>query len=33
LRMAPGFPVVPAAEELDWKAYLVALPPTSIMKG
>ena len=33
LRMAPGYPVLPAAEELDWKAYLVALPPTSQKKG
>jgi FkbM family methyltransferase len=24
--MKPGFPVVKALEELDWKAYLVALP-------
>jgi FkbM family methyltransferase len=26
-RMAPGFPGVPALEALDWKAYLVAMPP------
>jgi FkbM family methyltransferase len=25
--MAPGFPGVPAMEALDWKAYLVAMPP------
>jgi FkbM family methyltransferase len=27
-RMQPGFPGVAALAELDWKAYLVALPPT-----
>ena len=26
--MAPGFPGVPAMEALNWKAYLVAMPPT-----
>ena len=26
-RMAPGFPVVASLDALDWKSYLVALPP------
>jgi hypothetical protein len=25
LRMQPGYPIVTSVEELDWKAYLVAL--------
>jgi FkbM family methyltransferase len=26
-RMSPGYPLLPALEQLDWKAYLVARPP------
>ncbi len=28
--MKPGFPAVPSLEALDWKAYIVALPPSPL---